>query len=434
MKTFLTQRGSAALTAMIGLLLLGGLGATAVSVVSTTEETRAVSHNSEQAYALAQAGVEVAKNRINLGVNPVVSGFPLAQGTFSITTVPNSGQLVSTGTVGNVKRNFAINTQFGKDCTDLDVSQGHSAGPNLEGLKLVRNCLTQSVVTMWQVTWAPNLGEKTIKLQVQGSPLFTVYDNPAGFASGATIDGADYTLNKGAGVPEPINKIEFNGNITAGKTYTITLYLSDGSTVTKSFIDPGNGGGNPPPPAGPSGFSVSNGTLVVEANKAVTVNSLCAQITYGANGPQIPVKGWIGTRVGNSNNYNWVALFNGAALAVNGGQSYSTNSGAGSTYAIKSNAKYVQNGVTKYNATYDSKNTSQVKTLVNGDTPPPLAGFGGQAPVSQCIAGYLNQQTGKVSLSANQSIMLFELGVNMQANPNNPAADFQDAVYLITVN
>ncbi len=85
----------------------------------------------------------------------------------------------------------------------------------------------------------------------------------------------------------------------------------------------------------------------------------------------------------------------------------------------------------KFSATYDSRNTAQVKTLVNGQQAPNLAGFGGQQPVGSFLAPYLDAQ-GKIVLQPNQVIMLFELGVNMASDPNSPAADFQDLVLVFT--
>lgn len=422
------QRGSAALMAILGLMLLGGMGATAVQMVSSDEEGRALSHQGEQAAAEAQAGVEFAKYQLNIGNNPV-GNWPMGPGSYSVATAPSAGTVIATGQVGGSKKSYQITAQFGKDCVDIDTTTAHSAADNITGLKLVRNCLAAATITQWQVTWAPNTGEKMIKVQVQGSPLVTLIDQPAGIASGTTVDAVDYVMSKGIGVPEPINKLQFNQNLTQGKTYTITLYLADGSTVTRSFIDPINGGGAPPPPAAPTGFTVSNGVLSVNSNKTVQVNSLCAQITYGANGPQVPVKAW-----SSKGNAAYQALFGGANVNLNGGQSTNLASGNnGDTFKFEGNAKYVRNGQTLYNATYDSTQTDQVYTLVNGDTPPLLAGFGGQAPVSQCIAGYLNGQTGKVTLSANQAILLFELGTNMAQHPGSPAADFQDLALLVTV-
>ncbi|MBI4238244.1 MAG: hypothetical protein HY696_07505 [Deltaproteobacteria bacterium] len=235
------RRGSAALMAMLGLLLLGGMGATAVSLVSTGEETRATSHASELALGLAQAGVEFGKNRIDQGLNPAVANMPFGQGTFTVVPMPNTSQLAATGAVGLVRRNFLLTTQYAKDCGDLNFQNAHSAGKKIEGAKLLKNCLSKATITQWNISWAPDAGEKTVKLQVQGDAIVTLYDNPAGFASGTTIDATDYVLTKGPGVPEPINKIEFDTPLPAGKTYTVTLFFSDGSSVTRSFLDAGGG-------------------------------------------------------------------------------------------------------------------------------------------------------------------------------------------------
>ena len=64
---------------------------------------------------------------------------------------------------------------------------------------------------------------------------------------------------------------------------------------------------------------------------------------------------------------------------------------------------------------------------------PNLSGFGGQQSVAQFLQNYVND-SGQVVLQANQAILLFELGVNLQRYPNSAAADFQDAVVLLTIS
>lgn len=420
-----SQRGSAVLIASLGLLLLGGLAATTASIVSNNQEGRVVTMQSDQAYALAQAGVEYAKRQLANSLNPVTQNYPLGTGTFTVAAVPNSGQLTVTGNVGNAKKTFSLTTTFGKDCLDIDTVGAHSASDNLTDIKLNKLCNLNPTITDWTISWTPNLGERTIKLQLQGSPLIDLYDNNAGYVSGTKIDSVDYTVTGNVNAVTPINKIQFAANLPGGKNYTITAHLADGSSVTRSFLDPIGGQGN----GGGTSFTIDNSqNVVVDNNKTVTINALCAEITYGAGGPEVPVKGWLGV----GNGPTWSTLFNGAE--IDGGEVSSTTTSAANTkFAIKANAKYKQGNTTLFDATYTSTNKQQVKALVNDSVPPPLAGFGGQKPVSACIAPYLNQATGKVVLPANQVLLLFELGVNMATNPNSTAADFQDLVVLMTI-
>ncbi|MCP5464157.1 MAG: hypothetical protein H7A33_03940 [Deltaproteobacteria bacterium] len=74
-----------------------------------------------------------------------------------------------------------------------------------------------------------------------------------------------------------------------------------------------------------------------------------------------------------------------------------------------------------------------MRTLRNGEQAPPLQGFGGQQSVSDFLGPYLNDN-GTVMLNDNQVIMLFEMGVDLSADPDNEAADFQDLVILMTIS
>lgn len=412
MQQLQSQRGSAVLMAVMSMLLLGGIGATTISVVSTNEEARAESLAAEQSFALAQAGIEYAKNRLDMGVSPAVQNFPMGKGTFTITTVPNSGTIASTGNVGAAQKTLTMSSNFGSNCIDLDVAQAHSAGPNLVGAKIKKNCLTYATVTDWTIAWTPNLGEKTDLLQVQGNQLYTLYSNAQGYASGTKIDASDYIINN---ANTPVNKLQFNQALIPGKTYDITMHFSDGSSVKKTLIDPIGQADLTP------GYTIEpDKSVTVDPNKSVTVKALCSEITYGANGPKVPVKAWLGT------NSVWSTLWSGAA--VQGGETYVTTSGSpAKKYTVKANAKYGS-----FNATYASTNALQVKTLINGDAVPLLAGFGGQKPVTACVQPYIDAQ-GKATLAAQEVLLLFELGVNMSTNPTNLAADFQDLVVVLKV-
>lgn len=428
MKLLHNQRGSSVLMAAMGLLLLAGMGATTVAVVSSNQEGRTITLAKEQSFGLAQAGTEWAKYQIDQGGNPAVQNYALGEGSFNVAAVPASGGLTVTGQVGSTKKTFNLNATFGKDCTDLDVSTAVVAGPNINGMKLNKSCLSKSTVTDWTVSWTPNQQERSIKLQVIGDQLMTLYDNPNGFASGEKIDAADFVLTR-TNVPYPVNKMEFNNPLPRGKTYTVTLHLKDGSQVSKSFVDT-LPNAPPPPPGGDQtpGYTVQdNGNVRIDAQRNVTIRALCAEITYGAGGPKIPVKSWLGV------NGMYQSLFQGNA--INGGESQTVNSGAqGSTYTLRGDANYQVNGRTKFQASYDSNNIVQVKTLINGNMAPPLAGFGGQKPITQCIANYINPQNGFVKLAANQVLLLFELGTNMVSNPTSSAADFQDLVTVMEIN
>lgn len=235
------QRGSAILMLVLGMVLIAGMGTGAVSLVSTLESSRTASMTKEQAFGLSQAGLEYAKERLTHGLSPVVAQQAFGTGTFTVTADPVTNAVVSTGTVGTARAVHSITSNFSKNCTNLDTATAHSAGPNLSSLKLgLLACHQEAIITQWQLTWNPDLGERVTLLQVQGEQITTLFDNPTGYPSGTVIDATDYVLAKANGV-NPINKMQFNQAIPAGKTFFITLFFADGSQLTDSFIDPGGG-------------------------------------------------------------------------------------------------------------------------------------------------------------------------------------------------
>lgn len=340
-----SERGSAALMAAIAMVLLGGIGATTASLVSTKESTRADAVSKEQASALAQAGIEYAKNRIDMGLSPAITGKAMGVGTFTVATTPATGAVTSTGTVGAATKSYGLTTSFAKNTVDLDTSQttigklttsycpadqtsvvicydtegkgkaqdyetteicsgtlstylaagatqGACAGDdwnasvkttichyppgnqgnahtitvgasavnahvthhgdtlggcpgtttttvtNLDtiyGVKLTNTGgLDYATAAQWTTAWTPDVLEKTIKLSViDGNQTTVLYSNSPGYASGTQVDATDYSIASNK-TNLPLEQ-QFNGNLTAGKAYTLTLHFSDGSTVSKTF-------------------------------------------------------------------------------------------------------------------------------------------------------------------------------------------------------
>jgi type II secretory pathway pseudopilin PulG len=71
-----------------------------------------------------------------------------------------------------------------------------------------------------------------------------------------------------------------------------------------------------------------------------------------------------------------------------------------------------------------------VMVLRNGDSVPDISGFENQDGLESYIQNHINTETKKVTIAANQAILLFELGTT---NMNSSAADFQDMVVLVTM-
>jgi hypothetical protein len=67
-----------------------------------------------------------------------------------------------------------------------------------------------------------------------------------------------------------------------------------------------------------------------------------------------------------------------------------------------------------------------VKVLRDGETPPNIQGFGGQASLTSYVAPYVDTD-GDIDLAENEAIYLFELGTTSTGS----AADYQDVVVLV---
>lgn len=245
-------------------------------------------------------------------------------------------------------------------------------------------------------------------------------------SSGNPIDLADYIL-----IADDSYLIQstFDKTIPSGAWFTVTVEFADGSTLTGIV----KAGDQPAPEeaaddeeedtvaAAAEAIEVTSSGVTVDAGFNVQLAVLGSAITCGAGGAEVNVRTKL--CVDNSCSNLW------SYADVDGGETYSTTAGgSGSTYKIEANA-YLSS-CNNFSRTYDSTNTTQVRTLRNGEQAPSLAGYGGQQSVQQFLSNYLDS-SGKAVLAANQVIMLFELGTSGASNSS--AADFQDLVILMTV-
>ena len=78
----------------------------------------------------------------------------------------------------------------------------------------------------------------------------------------------------------------------------------------------------------------------------------------------------------------------------------------------------------------DNSSSELVHVLRNGDDLDDLPGYMNRASIEGMIARYVDSETGVVSMADDQVIYLMELG----ATPPHPAADYDDAVVLVTLS
>lgn len=240
-----SERGTAILMAVMGMALMSMLGAAVIPLASTQESNRTNAMASEQASALAQAALEYAKYQINNGLNPAVVQYPLGTGSFTVAAVPSAGSVTTVGSVGNAQKTYTLTTSFAQNCVDLDVSQAtigqikNGAPANLDtifGIKVTNGgCLDFATASQWTLIWTPDVLEKSTHLDViDGAVTTRVYNSVPGYASGTQIDATDYSI--ASNVTNLDLELKFSTDLTADKSYNLTMHFSDGSSVTKSFI------------------------------------------------------------------------------------------------------------------------------------------------------------------------------------------------------
>ena len=179
-----------------------------------------------------------------------------------------------------------------------------------------------------------------------------------------------------------------------------------------------DGGGGSTEPTCEDRFSVANdGTITTTGTVNATVKALGAEITYGANGPDVQVRADISTDGGAT----WNDLFNDAE--IDGGEQQ-TISGLGSNQqiSIKVNGRYSW----LFNKTYVSNdNSDHIQVLRNGDSPPQYDAYNNQDSLESFLQDILDDN-GKISIGEYDVVLLTELGTL-----GTSSSDFQDAVFLI---
>lgn len=443
-KNVRNNRGSSLIAALMALVVLGLAGMALVEMGASESSNSTNEIQTDQALYVGQAGIEYALQKIGMGQSPNVTNKSFGTGTFTITSDPVASLVTVASKVGPSKKIQTIHANFGHDCIHFDVSGAYTHNQDLFNVKLVKTCNTQVTLTKMWVDWnwstcvknavdpywdCPNNhttdhnhGGSNLKMMaINGTDIYNPglgKGTPGGGGAdpNVTITVVPYSMGANGtytfeGPPQPIR---FSKKHPGWGLYFITAEFSDGSQTDVVFKDS----------AGEinTDYHVDKGVIHVHQPKWVYVDVLGSSITYGANGPEVPVRVQLGKIEDHSTTtMSW--LFDGGD--VDGGEAYNLESTDTDDYFTKGFADYAS-----YHASYDSKNTTQVKTLTNGMQAPPLQGFGGQKPVMSFLQPYLNAQ-GKVVLEPQQVIQLYELGTT---NMSSSAADFQDLVVLFTIS
>lgn len=170
------------------------------------------------------------------------------------------------------------------------------------------------------------------------------------------------------------------------------------------------------------GFTIQDGAVVPVSQYTATATVLGAGLTYGSPGPNIPI--FLTVQIGNTTYQPWPGNLNNP----NNPRSHTfTNQPAGAPIRVA--ATRAAYGYLATKTRWSNASTNWVQVLRDGDTPPNIQGFGGQAGLTNYVDPYVNDSTGEIDVAANQAIYLFELGTTA----TGPAADYQDIVVLVSL-
>lgn len=189
-------------------------------------------------------------------------------------------------------------------------------------------------------------------------------------------------------------------------------------------------------PYGSNGFGGSmelNIPTPPDCNADALIEVIANQITYGANGPQVP------TRVeyhAGDNNFQYL-FEEGPSLDVVVGDEDTISMGYGnSELVLRASAAYPTFNNHFFFSAYESENPQQAAIAVNGNSLSALMldkdPFGpAQQSVQDILAGLglLAPNGDTIVLGPNQALVFFELGTS---NPNSSAFDWQDLILKIT--
>ncbi len=164
-------------------------------------------------------------------------------------------------------------------------------------------------------------------------------------------------------------------------------------------------------------FSIQpSGAILAHCAGQVDMLVVGVDITKGKNGPPIPVYVKYTRDAGGT----LLDIFSGQN--VTGGMSYTEQVHAGALLGVVGYA----DGLGYYSERYSYIADDHVAVLEDGDDPPEHAPFGDQTSLEDYLAPYV--QAGKITLAANEVIILYEFTNNL----NSEAADFQDLVVLFS--
>ncbi|MEL6497052.1 MAG: hypothetical protein AAF937_07590 [Planctomycetota bacterium] len=177
-------------------------------------------------------------------------------------------------------------------------------------------------------------------------------------------------------------------------------------------------------------FVLTEGRVQPGVGYAVRVDVIGAALTSGSSGPALPITLRVHTGDTAADPFgdadSTAGDINQHALAVT--KHVIPEMQDADTYVTITATSW--DGGTALHQYNSHEQATFVKVLRNGDLTPDIAGANGQEDVEYFLRPYLTPDGSRVWLHENQVLYLFELGTD---DVNSSAADFQDAVVLVTL-
>lgn len=269
---FHNQNGSTLLYAAVSLVFLAIMGSSVIEVSGADGAATENAVAAAQAAMNANSGLEWAKYRLNLGLDPATSASvestPLgsfgrslrtlavvddgakefAGGTFAVSSDPETGKVTSTGIVDDAKVTHSLYAAFSGPCFEflpgadfnfpaegagtMENASFHKLDVDAQG----RDCADTLVMTALRVSWSRTVdGETVTGVSIDGTSHF---DSEDGTVSGTAIDIADFTLSDA--LTHYFDVIAFaypdGAPPAAPQTFTIEASFADGSTASANYV------------------------------------------------------------------------------------------------------------------------------------------------------------------------------------------------------
>lgn len=234
------SRGVSVLGAIVAVMILAAMGGAMAVLVATNQETRSHQYFADQAFASAQAGIEVALGLISNGASPCDSMNRNLRGDSlmanSVVVSRMNSHIYATGTKGVSAQTVSIvdpHPPADESSLVVDASNAKDASNGAPAMQLIdiafrraSGCENPVTITSLTISWNPRYGEVVQEIQIDGNNAYS-----AG-VGGGTLSGEPTDIADVAVVDAAVHMINFiMWDMTMqNRLYTIQFNFADGSS------------------------------------------------------------------------------------------------------------------------------------------------------------------------------------------------------------